>query len=153
MIQRIQSIYLLVAAILMAVTVFSPLGIISAAAVNELLVYMPMGLIDSSKHVLFPTWGVVSIAGLISLLSFVSIFLYKNRKLQLKISYLNIVLIILFYVTMWIYLNVAIKAMSSEFISIQYGIILPIISLIFIILAMLKIKADEKLVQSLNRIR
>lgn len=152
MIQRIQSIYLLVAAILMAVTVFSPLAFLTDNA-NGYFIYRCLGFYENGVGLNYHTWGVITLVSLTAVLTFVSIFLYKNRKLQIKLSYISIVGILASYGTIYTYLQTGSAATSSVLVNVKYGIIMPVIALIFIILAIIKIKADEKLVQSLNRIR
>ena len=152
MIQRIQSIYLLVAAILMAVTVFSPLAFLADGA-NGYFIYRCLGFFENGVGLNYPTWGVVAIVSLTTVLSIVSIFMYKNRKLQIKLSYAAIVGILVSYATIYTYLQTGLAATAATLVNVKYGVIFPIIALIFIVLAITKIKADEKLVQSLNRIR
>lgn len=152
MIQRIQSIYLLVAAILMAVTVFSPLAFLADGA-NGYYIYRCLGFFQNGVGLSYPTWGVVALVGLTAVISIVSLFLYKNRKLQIKMSYISLVLILASYGTIYTYLETGSAATASTLVSVKYGAILPIVAFIFTILAIIKIKADEKLVQSLNRIR
>lgn len=149
MIQRIQSLFLLLVSILMAATVFCPL----IELVNE----------DSSLSVTFhsfgigadfPTWGVLALAIVGALLAFINIFLYKKRKLQINIGYVTVLSIIVYYVTSMLYINSFLgKIESSYSINVQVGIILPVIALILDLLAISRIKKDEKLVKSLDRIR
>lgn len=152
MIQRIQSIYLLVAAILMAVTVFSPLAFLADGS-NGFFIYRCLGFYENGIGLNYPTWGVITLVSLTAVLTFISIFVYKNRKLQIKLSYTAIVLLLASYGTIYTYLQTGLTETSTTLINVKYGVILPIIALIFIILAVIKIKGDEKLVQSLNRIR
>lgn len=152
MIQRIQSIYLLVAAILMAVTVFSPLAFL-ADGTNGYFIYRCLGFFENGVGLSYPTWGVIAVVSLTAVLTVISIFLYRNRKLQIKLSYAAIVGILASYGTIYTYLQTGLATASVTLVNVKYGIILPVIALVFIILAIIKIKADEKLIQSLNRIR
>jgi len=151
MIQRIQTIFLLITAILMAVTVFSPLAGIKSSETDVILSLTACGI--ESASVIFKTWGVLCFAILGAVVPFINIFLYKNRKLQIKLGTLTSLIIIVFYVTFYVYLNSLTTNNPLAFNNFQYGIILPLIALVFNILAILRIKKDEKLIQSLNRIR
>lgn len=151
MIQRIQTIFLLLVCILMTGTVFSPLLTIYTSGSSDLLNLTSWGVF--SEILTYETWGVVSVAALSALVAFINIFLYKNRKLQIKIGNLTSFLLIFFYVTFATYVYFLLDKHQIAFNSVQYGIILPFIALIFNILAILKIKKDEKLVRSLDRIR
>lgn len=150
MIQRIQSVFLLLAAVLMAITYFCPLaGIVVSESSGLSITFSPSGIGTD-----FPTWGVITFTALCTLLPLINIFLYKKRKLQVNIALITILLIVLFYVTSGVYLNAFLGKLDSAYnIHMEYGIIFPVIALIFNILAILRIKKDEKLVKSLDRIR
>lgn len=152
MIQRIQSVYLLIAAILMAVVVCTPLAVLIGAS-DSFYLFKSMGVFENDLTLVYPSWGIAVCAVISALISFVSIFLFKKRKLQIKMSYVSIVFIILFYAAFAAYLYTGQVALEAKFSKVEYGLALPAISLIVMVLALTKIKADERLVQSLNRIR
>lgn len=152
MIQRIQSVFLLLVCVLMTITIFSPLLLITNSEyVLNLNCFGVLSL--KNPDIAYFTWGIVSIAGLGALVAFINIFLFKKRKLQMKIGTVTSLLIILFYITVYVYFSSFASKYEYTYLNIQYGIILPIIALIFNILAILNIKKDEKLVRSLDRIR
>lgn len=148
MIQRIQSLFLLLVAALMGASVLSPL--LEVTDDNSLVqTFHSYGIGDS-----FPTWGVLTFAALSSLLAFINIFLYKKRKIQANIGLLTALLIAVYYATSLVYMNAYLGKIEDVYtLNIQFGIILPVIALIFDLLAVSKIKKDEKLVRSLDRIR
>jgi len=165
MIQRIQTIFLLLTAILMGVTVFSPLMLLNGgeagiiphtgilAGMDKLLYsFFPSG-IGQLFNAQYPTWGVLFFVGISALVPLINIFLYKKRKVQMKVGTLTSLLILFFYVTFYVYFNAYSTKYGLTFDGIQYGLILPVIALIFNVLAILRIKKDEKLVKSLDRIR
>lgn len=152
MIQRIQSVYLLIAAILMAVVVCTPLAVLIGAS-DSFYLFKSMGVFENDLTLVYPSWGIAVCAVISALISFVSIFLFKKRKLQIKMSYVSIVFIILFYAAFAAYLYTGQIALEAKFSKVEYGLALPAISLIVMVLALTKIKVDERLVQSLNRIR
>ena len=154
MIQRIQSIYLLLVAILMGVATFVPLIILKALDNLDGMPYIFTSLgIGQPTLLEYPTWGVCSFTLLATILAFINIFLYKKRKLQIKLSSCIAIIILLFYVTVYVYFSSYTAKYNLSFTSLQYGLVLPLIALIFNILAIIKIKKDEKLVRSLDRIR
>lgn len=146
MIQRIQTIYLLIAAILMAVTAFSPLFIVGSQVVNA------MAIVEAGE-VIKPTWGIVSVAVLTSIVSLLAIFMFKNRKLQVKFVNVAIVLGFFFYVTTLVYMLSYYDNFFGILSSVSFGVILPLCAIIFMFLAKGRIAKDEKLVRSLDRIR
>ncbi|MBV7439810.1 DUF4293 domain-containing protein [Weeksellaceae bacterium TAE3-ERU29] len=85
------------------------------------------------------------------LLSFIVIFLYKNRKRQLIYNYLNIVLnLVLVGLLAYNLFNLPGEGINSQK---GIGLILPLISIILLFMANRGIKKDEKLVKSIDRIR
>lgn len=151
MIQRIQSVYLLIAAILMAVVVYTPLAVLIAP--DGFYLFKSMGIFENGTMLTYPSWTIAACAIVTALISFVSIFLFKKRKVQIKLCYISIAFIVLFYAAFAFYLCTGQTGLEAEFSKVEYGLALPAISLILIVLALSKIKADERLVQSLNRIR
>lgn len=85
------------------------------------------------------------------LLSLVTIFLYKNRKSQIQLDSLNIVLNILLIG----YLTYSLLTLPGGFESSEKGIGLfaPFVSIALLLVANRFIKKDEKLVKSVNRFR
>jgi len=82
-------------------------------------------------------------------LSFVAIFLYKKRPLQLKMCTGIWILQILFYVTVFF----ALRSTRETDVVWQWTVAFPLIVCILDILAIRAIKKDEKLVRSLDRLR
>lgn len=153
MIQRIQSVFLLLTAILMGVIVFFP---ISDVQVNgeAPMAFNAFGIGDN-----YPTWGVVTFAALSAILAFVNIFLYKKRKLQARLALLTALFIIIYHVAVVVYFLSFMNRIegvtpdASISLDIQAVVILPLIALICDIIAYFRIRKDEKLVKSLDRIR
>lgn len=86
-----------------------------------------------------------------AVLSLISIFSFKNRKSQFMLGRLNIILnFILLGVFVYQSLNLSGEADVSEK---GIGILLPIFSIVFLVLANKAIKKDEDLVKSVDRLR
>jgi len=136
MIQRIQSIYLLITALI-------------AGAVSFFVeVYKNFEI-----HDLFPKDELVVMGLFIvsAVLSLCTIFLFKNRKLQFVLNRLNIILnLILLGLFVYWSLNAPGEAEASKK---GVGMILPFISIVFLVLANRAIKKDEDLVKSVDRLR
>src|SRR3978361_710437 len=93
MIQRIQTVWLLFAAGCAVLMFFLPIygGVLQSGAVKNLL--------SSSYYLLF----LVEI--LFAALPMISIFLFKNRQLQLKLTFLNILVAIMLMVMVYFAVN------------------------------------------------
>ncbi|MDA9804325.1 DUF4293 domain-containing protein [Flavobacteriaceae bacterium] len=136
MLQRIQTIYM----------------IISATLLGALYVWFPN--IVSEEGLVVVRNDEPIMLGLIFgsiLVSFISIFTYKKRKLQFVINRLNIILNF-FLLGVFVYRSLTLsgETLVSEK---GIGVFLPIISIVFLVMANKAIKKDEDLVKSVDRLR
>jgi glucan phosphoethanolaminetransferase (alkaline phosphatase superfamily) len=89
-----------------------------------------------------------------ALMALISIFLYKNRTLQLRLSNISIICsILLIFVTILMIYNERTITEHADTIEDGLGVYFPVLSIIFSILANRYIKKDENLVQSMDRLR
>ena len=149
MIQRIQSIYLLVVTILMVICMCSPIGsiITNANEISELgnlCITFPDGTKDYSP------WALFVILLVVAALSFVTIFLFKKRMLQIRLTIFSSVVLIGYYLALVAYLFML--AEDTTF-SASWTICLPFVALILNWLAIRGIGADEALVKAYDRLR
>lgn len=91
-------------------------------------------------------------AALIALISAVSIFLYKNRKQQLKLGLILIILSSVLTAALVIY-GFILTSQNGGRIRLNLSIILPFPMIITSLLAYRGIKKDEELVRSYDRLR
>ncbi|WP_299058709.1 DUF4293 domain-containing protein [uncultured Polaribacter sp.] len=143
MIQRIQSIYLLIATAISGGLIFVfDLWNNLKVAVFALDLFTRESLLLKVIPVLFL---------LSAMVSFLSIFLFKNRKLQFVVGRL-VILINLFLLGLLIYVSLTLPgeiSISEKGI----GMFLPILVILLIVLANKAIKKDEDLVKSVDRLR
>ena len=144
MIQRIQSLYLLIAAVIsLGLTSVFPLWTNKAGTD-----YNALNLITESDMAIMVVPILFILSGIISL---ISIFLYKKRKNQFVITRLNILInLILLGVLIYHLLTLSGETQVSEK---GIGVGLPIIVIILLVLANKAIKGDEDLVKSVDRLR
>ena len=145
MIQRKQSIYLLIAGIISAGLTFT------FSLWTKSQTDLPIYIIDlfSGASFLEKTTPVLFFTS--ALLSIVTLFLFKNRQLQFVLGRLNI-LINLFLLGILIYLS---QTLSGEALVSEKGIgmFFPVIVILLLVLANKAIKKDEDLVKSVDRLR
>ncbi len=142
MIQRLQSIYLLIATILSATP---PLFLLMSKASETI---HDSNLLEKQNLI----GGLVSVLFLAStLITCITIFLFKYRKKQILLCQISI-LINLFLLGLLIYLslNLSGEASVSEK---GIGMFLPVLAILFIVLANKAIKKDEDLVKSVDRLK
>jgi len=139
MIQRIQTIYLFAAALLQSLLFAFPFANAAKTASGA--------FIDGDLD-LYDNVGLLSIVGVLISLSLLSIFMYKNRKMQMNLTFLGI------------FLSIAIIGLAAYFAfgtgiaaSLGIGLFLPIVAIVLYFLAYKGIKSDDNLVKSSNRLR
>lgn len=136
MIQRIQSIYLFIAALISGVLIFF-VSLWSNEAgepvyVEDVILALAMFLGSA-------------------VLSLVTIFLFKNRKLQFVLGRVNI-LLNFFLLGVFVYWTLTIPG-EMEISEKGIGMFIPVLSIVFLVLANKAIKKDEDLVKSVDRFR
>ena len=142
MIQRIQSIYLLIVITLSAMLPYVfKLWEDSKNEVYALDLFSEMSLLAK----LVPVFFLIT-----ALIAFIAIFKFKNRKLQFVLGRI-IILINLFLLGILIYLSLTIPGEASSEKGI--GMFIPIVVIVFAVLANKAIKKDEDLVKSVDRLR
>jgi len=82
------------------------------------------------------------------LLSLIAIFLFKNRKLQMSLSYVAILAGFVLMGTV-AYLQVSTDSVGTY----SVGMAMPLAGILFSLLATVFIKKDDKLVRSMDRLR
>lgn len=136
MIQRIQSIYLLLAA---GVAGGLPFVFNLWQTVNGTIIY--------AKDTTYALAGFLISATV----SIISLFMFKNRKSQFVINRLNIILNFILLIV-FVYSSITTSG-ESEISEKGVGMTLPIISIVLLVLANKAIKKDEDLVKSVDRLR
>ena len=136
MLQRIQTIYLFLAALISGVLIFF-VSLWSNEAGESVFVedvLLALGLFLGSAA-----------------LSLISIFLFKNRKLQFVLGRINI-LINFFLLGVFVYWSLTVPG-EMEISEKGIGMFVPVLSIVFLVLANKAIKKDEDLVKSVDRLR
>ena len=145
MIQRIQTIFLILAALSFGALFKLPL--LSSATPSTQ--FLADSIYNIQDHLIL-----LSITGFAIGVSVLSIFLYKNRNLQRKLVYLVIFLAIAFSVAAYFLLKTnGGETLNATAVQIKAGIFLPLAGMIFCFLAGYYIGKDDKLVKSMDRLR
>ena len=153
MIQRIQTVYLLIANILIALLFFFRFAEISSS--KEIYSAGIQGIfLDGThqSHLILHNWLLLVLWIISPILLFVSIFLFKKRKLQLRLSWINLLLALCLEGVIFMEIWFGAQRLSGHP-SLTIYFLLPIIAAILIYLAIRAIKKDELLIRSIDRIR
>ena len=142
MIQRIQSIYLAVATIILSLAAFLPVPF-AYSGTNPLFYNISF---DATKTSALVLGGLTILAAIVAL---ANIFLFRNRKLQLKICTLTSLLLLLMIVAGAYFLLSDTHTPDQPW----AGTAFPLLGYISNWLARRNINADQKLVESADRLR
>jgi hypothetical protein len=152
MIQRIQTVFLVVALFIIAVLIWIPPGEI--AANEKIYSFYLKGIVDTlTGQTIYPALYLIVFAGIIILLQLIIIFSYKKRPLQMRMSVINILLMLGFMIVCWLFVKTSAKSMGDGIYSFKITAFFPLISIFFNYLAYRSIRQDEALVKSVDRIR
>ena len=141
MIQRVQTIWLLLAAIAGFILTRVPLyaGTLAGEALKKQYTAESLLLLA------------IAIIGALSAL--ITIFLFKNRPLQIKLTIAGILASVAFIAAEVSQAEKFEKSSGILKVSYLWGALLPVAMIVFFTLAAINIRKDNKLVKSLNRLR
>lgn len=147
MIQRIQTVYLFISALLIASLM--KLTFAELSVNNELYTFVAKGIFKG-EELIFNGMAIFVFIPVIALLHFITIFLYKKRILQIRILVFSIVLLLGLF-GLFFYFSYA--GFDGAKIAFKIPVAFPLVAVILDYLAIRAIGKDEALIRSLNRIR
>ena len=137
MLQRIQTIYLLLAFVATGVLPF----------------FIPLWtMADGKEYVFMQNQVYVALLGLSTTLTLVSIVSYKKRQNQFVMGRLNIILNLIL-LGLFVYRSLNLSGETPSVSEKGIGMFLPIVAIVLLVLANKAIKKDEDLVKSVDRLR
>lgn len=156
MIQRKQTFFLLVALLASILMFFFPLA--SFIGIKDSVVLYVQSVHSLVPDTTFPNnlvfvLPILSANVFVIVFSIISIFLYKNRKRQMHLIKLNILVEVLFIAMFFFYYVGNLEKLSGGSAGYKAGIFMPLIALVFLVLAYFGVMKDEKLVRSADRLR
>ena len=154
MIQRIQSLYLLLAAVLTGLTFAMPLSSFLGGAAEMKL--NALGFFDAEGQMVLSAYGLSALAGCAALLALVIIFLFKKRLVQFRLCVVEMVLLAGTIVFEIYYIWGGVQSLGGSATAawrMHIAALFPLFALIFAYLGLLGIRKDILLIRSLDRIR
>ena len=147
MIQRIQTIFMLVAGLLIGSLYVQKFADIIVN--NELHIFNAFGIFKG-EELLFSGLPILIFIGIITALHLVAIFLFKKRILQIRVLAFSIILLLGLFGLFFYFTYASLDEVKVAF---KVSVALPIVAVILDWLAIRAIGKDEALIRSLNRIR
>ncbi len=147
-IQRIQSIYLLIAVILMVVFAFFPALTFELA--DKTVLY---GALESGRagnlHV---NALLITLIILISLLAFIDIFLFKNLQRQMTVCFVDIIIGLAMLIAICVQAFI-VNNRTGWTVTWHWYVLLPVLSIIFLMMAHKAMSNDKKKLRDADRLR
>ena len=157
MIQRVQTIYLLLAAISLGAMFFFPLASFIGGDKDQLIyfVYELVSKVPGSPpsvpfYFIYP---ILVLAIMVILLSLFAIVQFKNRGAQLKMIRASMFLIMVMVGVFFFYCSPLLEKASGTLTEYEIGSYMPLIALLFLTLANRGVMSDIKLLRSADRLR
>lgn len=155
MIQRIQTLFLLVIVVLSVFGFFMPMATLLSAESASIYKLTFKGLVEqiANADVLIQNvWALSFLMAVSPAIALVSIFLFKKRLLQIRLQIINIIFYAGFYLLLFIYVWQFAQKLDLDW-ALHLVTAFPLVNIILSVLAIRAIGKDEALVKSLNRIR
>ena len=152
--QRVQTIFLLIAVIINFTVLFLDIAIIQTD--GQALTFKINEMADESGMVFFSTWTLYVAFFASIMMSLQVIFMYKKRQFQIKMSQLNLLIQVAAVALIFFMVDEAVKSLGqreSMLVVYSVGTYISILPMLFIYLAIKRIKKDEALVRAADRIR
>lgn len=150
MIQRIQTVYLFLAAALSVACLFFQIGVFNDGFALVSKMYNLFS-IDMMSNYSFRQWPLFVVLLLEAAVGFYAIFVFRNRKAQSYLCLFALLLIVGWYTLFAVMANLLVSVSVSFTPSLSA--VLPLLSAVFYVLARRAIIHDEKLVKAADRIR
>jgi len=156
MIQRKQTLFLLLTVIVCALGLFLPVGIIQPEGMGTDSLVYNLGVVSgdggiSVSATCVPLFLLLSVTAVLSL---VTIFLYKNRKQQMALCSVAMLFDALWYIdyALMFFGIIPVPEVQGAM-QPQFAACLPLVGLILLAMAKKGVSDDEKLVRAADRIR
>jgi hypothetical protein len=136
---------LLIAALCLPTGMFISSDLVTAAAFNPIGVTMPDGTFHS-------TWGLFCLLLLSAVIAFATIFLFRNRMLQIRMTIFNSVILIGYYIAFLVFMFI-LKSRLEVTYRLGWALCLPAVALILNYLIFRAVYRDEVMVRAADRLR
>lgn len=152
MIQRLQTVYLALAVILLTICSCLPIGTFVPETMGDVrLDLYNMCIMGGESGWDFTVCGLFVLLAAAVVTSVITIFGYNNRKRQIR-NCMLIIFMLIVWELLYVFFGYVIGHDAMEF-RYNYPAVLPLISIVFVWMARRHVIADEKLIRSVDRIR
>jgi len=156
MIQRIQSVYLILVTVLMSFMIFLPLASLGLLDGQSVIFYsygVNKYITQENAEMITRTLPILVLVCLTGLISFVNIFQFRQRVVQMRICLVNVVLLAILLLVILLYYHMVKSSLPVGDYAMKLPGIFPVVGIVLTFLAYRNIHEDEILVQSYDRLR
>lgn len=158
MIQRKQTVFLVLAALCVGLMFVLNISAHNLPDQSEEVTFSVLGTDVGGRDALFapkPLVPLEALAGVAMAICLVTIFFFKDRKRQVRFANLCYMLLLALFAAVFMseHSMAAFVETKGGASNVRLGYFLPLVSLVFVFLAVRGIKADEALVKSADRLR
>ena len=149
MIQRIQTVYLFFVAVVLIVCMFMPVSyFIGPEQIVSKMTNLAIVAQDGSAN--YAPWALFVILLVSAALALFTIFLFKKRMLQIRLTVFSTILLIGYYITLGVFIYML---KGDAHFRVALGACLPFIAIVLNWLSIRAIGKDEMLVKAYERLR
>ncbi|OFY56618.1 MAG: hypothetical protein A2Y87_09425 [Bacteroidetes bacterium RBG_13_46_8] len=156
MIQRIQSVYLFLVTVFMSLMIFLPLALLGLRDGQSVVFYsygVKKYITPENAVIITRTLPIILLICITGLISFLNVFQFGRRVIQMRICLLNIFLLAVLLLLVLFYYHTVKGSLPVEDHFMKLPGIFPAVGIILTFLAYRNIHEDEILVQSYDRLR
>lgn len=151
MIQRIQSVYLFLVTVCAIVCLCMPVGHFHKDGIGAAVFYnLWLSMSDGTR--VYSPWALFVLLVLVAFISSASIFLFKHRMLQARLSVFSSLVLVGYYIVFGIFVYVFKSRYAVDF-TLSWTAAFPVVGLVLDYMAFRNIMKDELIVRSLDRLR
>ena len=151
MIQRIQSVYLLLMTVCAVVCLCTPVGHFHQSGIPVADFYnLWLSMADGSRT--YSPWAMFALLLAAAVVAFIAIFLFRRRMFQVRMSVFGGLLLVGYYVV-FVYFVYVFKSRYDADFTLNWTAAFPAVALILDYLAFRNIMKDELMIRSLERLR
>lgn len=153
-IQRWQSVLLLIAAVMMGLFSFCPLAQVNSIELGQIFNFSAFGFSQvgqaATEYCSYSTWYLFCISITSAILILIDIFLYRNLPLQKKVCLVSVLFIVASAVTAGALGYSALPQSEPDW---SQMVCAPVIALIAVVMAYQRMVKDHNMLKSVDRIR
>lgn len=152
MIQRIQTLFFLLSAVASGLMLFNPLLAIELQDSASAILFADAVKYAGSGKVVVQALPLLALVAIITLISVATIFLFKKRMLQMRLTVYNLILMLGLIVLGYYYARQGVKETGGT-LQLTYYTIMPVIAFILSILGWRGVRRDYLMLKAVERIR